>query len=61
MLDGACIGGINLTVDSQHETGEIGYGVASAHWGRGLTPEAAGAVIDWGFRSRGPGQDFIAG
>lgn len=53
VLDGTCIGGINLTVDSQHETGELGYGVASAHWGRGLTPEAAGAVIDWGFRSRG--------
>ena len=53
VLDGACIGGINLTVNSQHETGEIGFGLARVHWGRGLMPEAASAVIDWGFRSRG--------
>ena len=53
VLDRACIGGINLTVNSQHETGEIGFGLARVHWGRGLTPEAAGAVVDWGFRQRG--------
>ena len=52
VLDGACIGGINLTVKSQHETGEIGYALARAHWGRGFAPEAAGAVLCWGFQKR---------
>jgi ribosomal-protein-alanine N-acetyltransferase len=28
---------------------EILYGVAPAHWGKGIAPEAAGAVLRWGF------------
>ncbi len=51
-LDGIGIGGIILNVDSRHETGEIHYALAKKHWGRGLTTEAAGAVVDWGFRQR---------
>ena len=53
VLDGTGIEGIILAVDAQHETGEIDYALARVHWGRGLTPEAASAVIDWGFRQRG--------
>ena len=52
VLDGAAIGGINLGIDTRHETGEIGYAMAKAHWGRGLTTEAATAVLDWGFGQR---------
>ncbi len=51
-LDGIGIGGIILNVDSRHETGEIHYALAKRHWGRGLMTEAAGAVVDLGFRQR---------
>ena len=53
VLDGTGIGGIILSVDAQHETGEIDYALAKMHWGQGFMPEAAGAVVDWGFRQRG--------
>jgi len=44
------VGGINLSVDLGNQLGELGYSLAREHWGRGLTPEAARAVMDWGFR-----------
>lgn len=53
LLDGTGIGGIILSVAAQHETGEIDYALARSHWGRGLMPEAVGAVVGWGFRQRG--------
>ena len=53
VLDGTGIGGIILAVDAQHETGEIDYALAKTHWGQGFMPEAAGAVVAWGFRRRG--------
>lgn len=52
-LDCATAGDITLRVDPKHERGEIGYSLAKAHWGRGLTVEAARAVIDWGFAEKG--------
>ena len=52
VLDGTGIGGIMLSVDSQHETGEIHYALAKPYWGRGYMLEAAGAVVDWGFGQR---------
>ena len=52
-LERAVVGGITLRVDSKHERGEIGYSLAKAHWGLGLTAEAARAVVDWGFAERG--------
>ena len=52
VLDGTGIGGIILAVDAQHETGEIDYALAKTHWGRGFAPEAAGAVLCWGFQKR---------
>ena len=48
-LSGRCVGGINLRVDKSRGTAEIGYSIARAHWGKGLTTEAATAVIDWAF------------
>ncbi len=53
VLGAAGVGGIILSVDSKHETGEIDYALAKSHWGRGLMAEAAGAVVDWGFGERG--------
>ncbi|MCY4113344.1 MAG: GNAT family N-acetyltransferase [Chloroflexi bacterium] len=53
VLDGACVGIITLSIDARHETGELHYALAKSNWGKGLMPEAAGAVIDWGFRRRG--------
>ena len=53
VLDGTCIGNIRLTTDPGHATGEVHYGLAKAHWGRGFMPEAATAVVDWGFRQMG--------
>ena len=52
VLGGVGIGGIILSVDSKHETGEIDYALAKTHWGQGFMPDAAGAVVDWGFRQR---------
>ena len=43
------IGSISLHVKVRHETAELGYALARQAWGRGIVPEAARAVIDWGF------------
>ena len=53
VLDGIGIGGIILSIDSKHETGQIDYALARPHWGQGLMTEAATAVVDWGFSQRG--------
>ena len=49
VLDTTVIGGIGLHVTEPDEIAVLDYGIASAHWGKGLVPEAAQAVIDWGF------------
>ena len=51
-LDGACVGTISLGIDTRHATSELHYALAKPLWGKGLMPEAAGAVLDWGFRQR---------
>ncbi len=43
------IGSISLHVNVRHEIAEMGYALARQAWGRGIVPEAARAVIDWGF------------
>ncbi|MCY3706475.1 MAG: GNAT family protein [Gammaproteobacteria bacterium] len=48
-LSGRCVGGINIRVDTSAGTGEIGYSIARADWGKGLTAEAAAAVMGWAF------------
>ena len=53
VLEGACAGGVTLGVDSKQRSGDIGYSLAKAHWGRGFMVEAARAVFDWGFAERG--------
>ena len=50
--EGRVSGGINLTTRGRDQT-ELGYSIARPLWGRGLTTEAARAVIDYGFQSMG--------
>ena len=46
VLDSVVAGGINLRIDERHETGGLGYSLARVHWGKGLTTEAATAVVE---------------
>jgi len=47
------IGWSGLSYLDNTEDVEIGYGIAKSHWGKGLTSEAAAAVIKWGFEDLG--------
>ena len=49
VLDKKVIGSIALRAEPDHQRAELGYSIASYHWGKGLTPEAVRAVIGWGF------------
>ena len=51
-LGGTVVGAVGLSVDARHDTGELHYGLGRSYWGRGLMPEAVGAVVDWGFGQR---------
>ena len=53
VLDSKVIGGINLRIGETDEIASLGYSIAQPHWGKGLVPEAAQAVIDWGFKQYG--------
>jgi ribosomal-protein-alanine N-acetyltransferase len=47
---GETIGTVGLLrFDVEHRHAEVGYEIARRWWGRGLTPETAGAVIRYGF------------
>ena len=46
---GSSVGGINIGLDLKNRVGTIGYSIARRLWGKGLTTEAAGAVIDEAF------------
>ena len=50
VFDGRVVGLICLLVDPEHQTAELGYEIAREMWGRGIAPEAAAAVCDWGLR-----------
>ncbi|MYA34279.1 MAG: GNAT family N-acetyltransferase [Gemmatimonadales bacterium] len=53
VLEERVVGGIGIEIDVDYATGALGYSLAREHWGRGLTAEAARAVVDWAFRERG--------
>ena len=53
VLDSKVIGGVDLEISEVDETGELGYAIARAHWGKGYATAAAGSVIDWAFRELG--------
>lgn len=46
---GSVIGGVGIRFDFENRVGEMGYSLARRFWGRGLTTEAVGAVIDAAF------------
>ena len=49
------VGWIKLNVERGEGEGRasIAYGLGREHWGRGLVPEAATALMDWGFGELG--------
>ena len=53
VLGGKGVGSIGVTVDQKNEIASVGYRIAREHWGKGLMPEAAKAVIGWAFREYG--------
>jgi ribosomal-protein-alanine N-acetyltransferase len=51
---GAYLGGASIwRWDKSHFRAEVGYEIASSHWGRGLVPEALEAVVRFGFERMG--------
>jgi ribosomal-protein-alanine N-acetyltransferase len=50
---GAMIGAMGLRVNRKHNRAELGYWLAEAHWGQGLTTEAAASVVQFGFEKIG--------
>ena len=52
VLEGQVVGGIGIRINVEHAIGALSYSIAKKQWGRGLTVEAARAVVDWGFRMR---------
>ena len=50
-FEGHLLGGINLRIEHEHRRASLGYGLARAHRGQGLTTEAAQAVIDAAFHT----------
>ena len=53
VLDSTVIGGIGLRIIKDHQRAELGYALARVHWGKGLIPEAAKAVMEYGFVEHG--------
>ena len=53
VLGGKGVGSIGFRVDQKNEIASVGYRIAREHWGKGLMPEAAKAVIGWAFREYG--------
>ena len=49
VFEGHVVGGIGLSINRRHDSAELGYALGKPQWGRGLTPEAARAVVGWGF------------
>ena len=60
-LDGEVIGNFHFNVDPKNKIAEVGYTIASNHWGKGLAAEVADAVIDWGFLTYDIGKVFARG
>ena len=51
---GALVGGADLRVVSAHDRrGEVGYGLARSHWGKGYAAEAAALLVRFGFERLG--------
>ena len=48
-LDKRVIGDAQVRIALPNMTADLGYGIARAHWGKGLMVEAAAAAIKWAF------------
>jgi ribosomal-protein-serine acetyltransferase len=48
-VDGTLVGGIGLSVDEEHNNGELGYWVSSTHEGQGLVTRCCRALVDHAF------------
>ena len=53
VMESRVVGSIALRVNVQNESGELGYAIQRAQWGKGIMAEAARAVMEWGFKERG--------
>jgi len=53
VLDESVVGGINLDIVTRDRRANVGYAMARAEWGKGLTTEVARAVVDHGFERLG--------
>jgi RimJ/RimL family protein N-acetyltransferase len=51
VLDQRVIGEIGFNVYSGDRTAELGYAIGKDYWRKGLTYEAAAAIVEWGFES----------
>lgn len=58
VANGTVIGEAELKVDYYHLVGELAYGIARIHWGKGLATEAARAVVGYGFSTLGLARVF---
>lgn len=52
-LEGKVIGWIRLRIEKEHNRGQFAYGLSSSQRGQGIVPEAANALLDWGFEELG--------
>lgn len=50
---GMVIGSMALSVNKNHNRGELGYMIAKEHWNHGCCPEAARAMVRYGFTTLG--------
>jgi RimJ/RimL family protein N-acetyltransferase len=49
-LTGRVVGDVILEIAGRDLIANVGYAVASTHWGRGIATEATRAVVDYGFQ-----------
>jgi RimJ/RimL family protein N-acetyltransferase len=49
VLEERVIGGLSLRIEPSGLRAELGYSLGPSHWNRGITTEAAGAVLDYAF------------
>ena len=52
-FEGHVIGGISLRIEHDSNRASLGYGIGQPWWGRGITTEAARAVVAYGFETLG--------
>jgi len=52
-FEGKVIGFIKLNVEKEDNRAHMAYGLSKSYWGKGIVPEAANALLDWGFGELG--------